>query len=64
MKNQKRQKLGRPHVPGYRRGRAFCFYIKPDLEAKLRTRAEAKDKSLSAVVTEAIEQVITEEGRS
>jgi len=55
MKNQVKKQRGRPHVPGFRRGRAFCFYIKPELEAKIRARAEAEDKSLSAVVVEAIE---------
>ena len=54
MKNKKIRR-GRQHVPGFRRGRAFCFYIKPDLEAKIRARADAENKTLSAVVTEAIE---------
>jgi hypothetical protein len=55
MDAKKKHKRGRPGIPGYRRGRALSVYVKPDTEAMIRARAKDQDKSLSAVVADAVE---------
>lgn len=53
MKRKDKKKLGRPVTTGIR-GRAISIYVSKETEAIILTRAEAEDKSVSAVVSDAI----------
>jgi hypothetical protein len=53
MKKQKRTKLGRPKNPKGR-GQVMSFYASPETEETIRKKADAEDKTISAVIADSI----------
>jgi hypothetical protein len=54
MKRKDKKKRGRPVTTGIR-GRAISIYVSKETLAEIRARAEAENKSASAVVADAIQ---------